>query len=241
MASDTSSPMMSLLRGHSQTHMLLAQGEHSMTRAKSDNLNTYCRDERVRQSQQDLRARNTQQTGKNNPRALQPCQFNYKKDKMRFYQEQQQQQRQGVRKDKIFLRGNSQPQLPLRSQITEESLTRDNCVVGGNLSPQHGVRKKNIALLSGSQSQTRNKDKLIGELFYQERFPPRMSEHERDLMRTMSDNKIETSLGQSSARQRNYSRVGGKTDKGGSSSEQGLNNSPERTGLGRWWVGSWKQ
>ena len=140
--------------------------------------------------------------------------------------------------DKIFLRGNSQPQLPLRSQITEESLTRDNCVVGGNLSPQHGVRKKNITLLSGSQSQTRNKDKLIGELFYHERFPPRMSEHERDLMRTMSDNKIETSLGQSSVRQRNYSRVGGRTDKEGSRSEQGLNNSPER---GRWWVGSWKQ
>ena len=234
----TSQPMMgvmlqkSLLRGHSQNQMFLTQAEQSLTRAKSDNINTNNREEeRFKQSQQELRNAQAGYT-KNNPRGLQTCQFNYKKDKMRFYQEQQ--QHQNVKKDKVFVRGNSQPQLPLRSHITEDNLTR-------NISPHQGVKKKTMTVKAGSsQNYPRIKDKMfqegVKEFIYPDRMCPRKSHPEHDLMRTMSDNKIETCVGPCSPRH----RVLGQGAQG-SRSEQGLNFSPERVGPGRWWVGYWRQ
>ena len=249
----------SLLRGHSQTHMV-AWAEN-LTRAKSDSLSCYDQDASdekphlMGKSQQDLRARNTNlEVAENNPREPQSCQFNYKKDKMRFYQGQKQQY---GRKDKILLRGNSQPQLALKSYPVDEKTS----VFKGNQSYQNGIIKKNVVPGSSSPGQLRTwhkRDQSKGirednsQHLHQEKLSANMWQHERDLMRTMSENKIETGIGGCLPRQRDYTRVGGRTDTWGSDqeiksqesrSEQGLNYSPERLGIQtvRNWVGHWRE
>ena len=149
-----------LLRGHSQTQMVYLT-EQNMTRAKSDNLSNYQQDARGEEphikgkSQQDLVFRNSKHyTEHLSPQMLQPdcktndarglmaCQFNYKKDKMRFYQNNEDKQQKPGRKDKFLLRGNSQPILQLTNSLDELKMDRNALSSGGYQTLQQGMMKR---------------------------------------------------------------------------------------------------
>ena len=106
-----------LARGHSQTQMV-SWTDQSLTIAKSDNLENYKHDARgedqqpMGQSLQDILCRNSKpgpknlypedlhyKHKKNYYRGVASCQLNYKKDEMKYNQDEQQ---QTVRKRKVY-------------------------------------------------------------------------------------------------------------------------------------------